>query len=78
MAEPSLKASDWIPDEILNDPRCLVRECDGCEHMREEGLCGVDRHPSEEWAKPGGCPDFQALCLEASGDGNPEEFLDYS
>jgi hypothetical protein len=78
MAEPTLDARDWIPEEILNDPRCLVRECDGCEHMRQVGLCGADRHPSKEWAKPEGCPEYTPLSLEPGGDNDPEDFIDYS
>ena len=77
MADPTLKADEWIPLDILNDPRHLVRECDGCRHMLEEGLCGEDLHPAEEWAKSEGCLGYSPLCLEASGDGNPESPMDY-
>lgn len=78
MAEPTLKAEDWIPEEILNDPRHLIRECDACVHMKPEGLCGLDLHPKEVWSRPKGCVEYVPLCIEAGGDQNPEEAMDYS
>ncbi|MBW3621783.1 MAG: hypothetical protein KY468_00045 [Armatimonadetes bacterium] len=78
MPEPTRHAEDWIPLEILNDPRHLVRDCDGCLHMLTEGLCGLDLHPKEVWANAEGCPEYDPLCIEAGGDQNPELFIDYS
>jgi hypothetical protein len=72
-----MRAEDWIPAEILNDPRRLVRDCDGCTHMKAEGLCGLDLHPSEVWEKAEGCPEYDPLCIEAGGDADPESFVDF-
>jgi hypothetical protein len=77
MPEPTLKAEDWIPREILDDPRLLVRECDACSHMRSVGLCGLDLHPKEVWSRPEGCEAYDPLCIEAGGDQDPEEAMDY-
>ena len=78
MPEPTLDAREWIPSDILNDPRRLVRECDACIHMLPVGLCGADLHPEEEWSQPEGCEAYTPLCIEAGGDADPEDFLDYA
>jgi hypothetical protein len=72
-----LDRGDNIPVEILNDPRRLVRDCEDCEHCRDVGLCGLDLHPAEVWAKPEGCSEYAPLNLESGGDPDPDAYLEF-
>lgn len=63
--------------EVLKDPRHLVRECAECRHMEEEGICGLNLHPTEEWTKPEGCIKYNPLEIDANGDPDPEDAMDY-
>jgi hypothetical protein len=75
--ESLLDRLENIPIEILNDPRRLVRDCEDCEHCREEGLCGLNLHPKDEWSKPKGCPEYDPTAMESGGDPSPDASLEY-
>ncbi len=66
---------DELPDALLADPRRLIPQCADCRHRLQEGVCGHDLHPAEEWSRPDGCPEYSRLELETAGDPSGDEYL---